>query len=152
MPYSRPGFYRSGRMIEGPGDIACRQLEREEVPMADCKECYAEVGRDDLIDGLCTDCDNRMRPRCDWCGELATSIVDVYIDGQHIERIPVCSEACAIGSKGEAHPPLIDTVVAVDDLQRVIFAAPCWCGMRATTVCNWCPQHGTKKPKGVTTP
>lgn len=145
MMYSRPGFYRSGRMIEGPGDIACRQMEREEVPMADCPGCGAEVGRDDLTDGLCEDCDDIKRPRCDWCGELATSIVDVYVDNEHVERIPVCSEACACGSVDTEHPPLIDTVVATEDLQRVIAAAPCWCGMRETTTCNYCPKHGTKK-------
>jgi hypothetical protein len=136
-------------MLPGQGDLLMREWDRQdrerERSMRFCQECLDDCHEDDLIDGLCEDCDDRMRPRCDWCGELAASVVDVYVDAQHIERIAVCSEACAIGSKDESHPPLIDTVVDAADLQRVISASPCWCEMRKTTVLQWCPKHGTKK-------
>ena len=127
--------------------MAIRELDRREreTPMGDCQECYAEVPRRDLIDGLCEECDDIKRPRCDWCGEPATSVVDLYVDGLHIERIAVCSEVCARGSDDHRHPVLIDTVVDAADLQRVIASGPCWCDMRKTTVLQWCPRHGTKK-------
>ena len=136
-------------MLPGQGDLLMREWDRQdregERDKRTCQECLDDCHKDDWKDELCPDCHDRMRPRCDYCGEPATSVVDVYLDAQHIERIAVCSEACACGSVDTEHPPLIDTVVDAADLQRVIAAGPCWCAMRKTTVLQWCPRHGTKK-------
>jgi hypothetical protein len=45
-----------------------------------------------------------------------------------------------VGAVDDNHP--VD-VRPLDPLAEIIKAAPCWCGLRITTDCWWCPAHGT---------
>lgn len=83
-------------------------------------------------------------PRC-FCGSAATMIVDVIFDGQVVERAPVCGQDCARGIGREWKNRRVDTVVDADSLGAVLAVAPCWCKMRETAYCDWCPRHGERE-------
>ena len=79
------------------------------------------------------------------CGQPATLVADVALSAGIDSRSPWASVEHATGAYDAGDKPRIDVVVPPDDLQTIIAAAPCWCGMRLHTTCDWCPAHGAKE-------
>jgi hypothetical protein len=79
-------------------------------------------------------------PRCACgCGELAEMVADIHADGCHLQRSPWADLAHAMGAVDDNHPVMIDELAPVAVL---LAARTCWCGLRETTVVDWCPRCG----------
>lgn len=82
-------------------------------------------------------------PHCFLCGNRAHIIADVLIHGVVDCRQPWCSKLCALGAFDEESGVTLEIVAAdVGAIRELMDEGECWCGMRETTVCDWCPQHG----------
>jgi hypothetical protein len=114
--------------------------ERHRGPLCRDPDCEAEADEKSAY-GLCASCNARLHPRCACgCGNEATLVADVYVDSLHDCRAPWLNVEHALGAVDSNHP--VD-VRPLDPLAEIIKAAPCWCKIRTTTVCDFCPEHGT---------
>ena len=137
-------------MLPGQGDLLMAEWDRQDRERsrhyAECKECCSEVARDDMVDGLCFECDEAAHPLCACgCGERATIVADVVFATGIDCRAPWVDIEHALGAQDTNERPTIDVIVPAEDFEKIVAAAPCWCGMRLHTTCDWCPRHGAKK-------
>ena len=84
------------------------------------------------------------RPTCFLCGKRAMIVADVKIHGVVDCRQPWCSELCAYGAFDEESGVTVETVADYGRIQELMRNGVCWCSMRETTVCDWCPEHGLR--------
>ena len=89
----------------GPGDLAMRDLDDAERGTRTCPACGDLYGNEEGRDGVCHGCADRLHPRCACgCGEDATLVADVYVDGEHDCRAPWYSIEHAVGATDSNHP------------------------------------------------
>jgi hypothetical protein len=125
----------------GPGDIYQQRQDESERGCLACRECDGLYDVTDSSDGLCPDCDRRLRPLCTCgCEEEATLVADLYVDGQHDCRGPWLNIEHALEAVDSTDPDAHVDVQPLDPLSEIIKAAPCWCSLHV----EWCPHCGIR--------
>ena len=153
-------------MLPGQGDLLQREVDRQEREWlrstSECELCEERLPKDEITDGLCSTCEQRLRPRCACgCGKLARIVADIRWPGGTDCRAPWVDVEHALESVSRHTPdrPSIDVIVDETSLPNVLSLAqisqsPCWCDMEAMscfheyeyhTRIHWCPQHGYKE-------